>query len=144
MRCIFCGNIDSKVVDSRYLKDTSIRRRRECLVCGKRFTTYETVETNPMIVTNVDNIREPFKTEKLMESIKAATYCVDMEYPIEDIVIKIESELLKKQQQEISTRDIVSVALGVLMEVSAMACLVYFTQHTECETFEDVRRFINR
>lgn len=144
MRCIFCGNIDSKVVDSRYLKDTSIRRRRECLVCGKRFTTYETVETNPMIVTNVDNIREPFKTEKLMESIKAATYCVDMEYPIEDIVIKIETELLKKQQQEISTRDIVSVALGVLMEVSAMACLVYFTQHTECETFEDVRRFINR
>ena len=144
MKCIFCGNIDSKVVDSRYLKDTSIRRRRECLVCGKRFTTYETVETNPMIVTNVDNIREPFKTEKLMESIKAATYCVDMEYPIEDIVIKIESELLKKQQQEISTRDIVSVALGVLMEVSAMACLVYFTQHTECETFEDVRRFINR
>lgn len=144
MRCIFCGNIDSKVVDSRYLKDTSIRRRRECLVCGKRFTTYETVETNPMIVTNVDNIREPFKTEKLMESIKAATYCVDMEYPIEDIVIKIESELLKKQQQEISTRDIVSVALGVLMEVSAMACLVYYTQHTECDTFEDVRRFINR
>lgn len=144
MRCIFCGNIDSKVVDSRYLKDTSIRRRRECLVCGKRFTTYETVETNPMIVTNVDNIREPFKTEKLMESIKAATYCVDMTYPIEDIVIKIESELLKKQQQEISTRDIVSVALGVLMEVSSMACLVYYTQHTDCETFEDVRRFINR
>jgi len=144
MRCIFCGNIDSKVVDSRYLKDTSIRRRRECLVCGKRFTTYETVETNPMIVTNVDNIREPFKTEKLMESIKAATYCVDMEYSVEDIVIKIETELLKKQQQEISTRDIVSVALGVLMEVSAMACLVYYTQHTECETFEEVRRFINR
>ena len=70
MRCIFCGNIDSKVVDSRYLKDSSIRRRRECLVCGKRFTTYETVETNPMIVTNVRNEREPFKTEKLMDSIK--------------------------------------------------------------------------
>ncbi|MBQ8615865.1 MAG: transcriptional repressor NrdR [Clostridia bacterium] len=144
MRCIFCGNIDSKVVDSRYLKDTSIRRRRECLVCGKRFTTYETVETNPMVVTNVRNEREPFKTDKLMESIKHATYCVDMEYPIEDIVIKIESELLKKQQQEISTRDIVAVALGVLMEVSAMACLVYYTQHTECETFDDVRKFINR
>ena len=144
MRCIFCGNIDSKVVDSRYLKDTSIRRRRECLVCGKRFTTYETVETNPMVVTNVRNEREPFKTDKLMESIKNATYCVDMEYPIEDIVIKIESELLKKQQQEISTMDIVSVALGVLMEVSAMACLVYYTQHTNCQTFEDVRRFINR
>ena len=64
MKGIFCGNTDSKVVDSRYLKDTSIRRRRECLRCGKRFTTYETVETNPMVVTNVDNVREPFKTEK--------------------------------------------------------------------------------
>ena len=144
MRCIFCGNIDSKVVDSRYLKDTSIRRRRECLVCGKRFTTYETVETNPMVVTNVDNMREPFKIEKLTESIKYATYCVDLSVTVEDIVNKIESKLLQKQQQEISTKDIVSVALEVLMEVSAMACLVYFTQHTECEHFDDVRRFINR
>ena len=71
MKCIFCGNLDSKVVDSRYLKDTSIRRRRECIRCGKRFTTYETVETNPMVVTNVDNVREPFKVDKLTESIKA-------------------------------------------------------------------------
>lgn len=144
MKCIFCGNIDSKVVDSRYLKDTSIRRRRECLVCGKRFTTYETVETNPMVVTNVDNVREPFKTDKLMESIKYATYCVDLAIPVEEIVEKIESNLLKKQQQEISTKEIVEVALDVLMEVNAMACLVYFTQHTECDTFDDVRRFINR
>ena len=63
---------------------------------------------------------------------------------IKDVVNKIESNLLKLQKQEISTKDIVTVALEVLMEVSAMACLVYFTQHTECETFDDVRRFINR
>ena len=144
MKGIFCGNIDSKVVDSRYLKDTSIRRRRECLVCGKRFTTYETVETNPMVVTNVRNEREPFKVEKLAESIKYATYCVDLAISVEEIVNKIESKLLQKQQQEISTKDIVVVALDVLMEVNAMACLVYFTQHTECETFDDIRRFINR
>ena len=71
MKCIFCGNSESKVVDSRYLKDSSIRRRRECLVCGKRFTTYETVETNPMVVTNADNMREPFKLEKLNEPATA-------------------------------------------------------------------------
>ena len=144
MRCIFCGNIDSKVVDSRYLKDTSIRRRRECLVCGKRFTTYETVETNPMVVTNVENMREPFKIEKLIESIKYATYCEDLSMTAEEIANKIESKLLTLQKQEISTKDIVAVALEVLMEMSSMACLVYFTQHTECETFDDVRRFINR
>ena len=144
MRCIFCGHNDSKVVDSRYLKDTSIRRRRECLVCGKRFTTYETVETNPMVVTNVDNVREPFKVEKLTESISYATYCADLSISVEEIVAKIESDLLKLQKQEISTRDIVTVALDVLMEVNAMACLVYYTQHTDCDYFDGVRRFINR
>lgn len=144
MRCIFCGNIDSKVVDSRYLKDTSIRRRRECLVCGKRFTTYETVETNPMVVTNVDNLREPFKIEKLAESIKFATFCTEVEDQVESIANQIESKLLTLQKQEISTKDIVTVALEVLMQLNSMACLVYFTQHTECATFDDVRRFINR
>ncbi len=144
MRCIFCGHNDSKVVDSRYLKDTSIRRRRECMICGKRFTTYETVETNPMVVTNVDNVREPFKVEKLTESINYATYCADLSISVEEIVAKIESNLLKLQKQEISTRDIVTVALDVLMEVNAMACLVYYTQHTDCDNFDGIRRFINR
>lgn len=144
MKCIFCGNQESKVVDSRYLKDTSIRRRRECLGCGKRFTTYETVESNPMVVTNVDNLREPFKREKLMESIEHATYCVDLAISVDEIVDNIESSLLKLQQQEISTTDIVKIAIDELMTVNAMASLVYFTQHTECATFDDVRRFINR
>ncbi len=144
MKCIFCGYNDSKVVDSRYLKDTSIRRRRECLMCHKRFTTYETVETNPMVVTNVDNMREPFKPEKLAESIKYATYCADLSVEVEDIVSKIETKLFALQKQEISTIDIVKVALDVLMEVSAMACLVYYTQHTDCDNFDGIRRFINR
>lgn len=144
MRCIFCGNNESKVVDSRYLKDTSIRRRRECLRCGKRFTTYETVETNPMVVTNADNVREPFKIEKLTESIKYATYCADLNVSVEEIVSAIETKLIRLQQQEITTKDIVSVALDVLMEVNVMACLVYYTQHTSCQTFDDVRRFLNR
>ena len=144
MKCIFCGNSESKVVDSRYLKDSSIRRRRECLVCGKRFTTYETVETNPMVVTNADNMREPFKIEKLTESIKYAMYCVDSEISCEDIASRIELELFKKQMQEISTSDIVAVALEVLMQISSMACLVYYTQHTECDSFDHIRRFINR
>ena len=144
MKCIFCGYNDSKVVDSRYLKDTSIRRRRECLTCGKRFTTYETVETNPMIVTNVDNMREPFKKEKLEESIKYAIYCAEVEMSVEEIANKVETNLLKMQKQEISTRDIVVVTLDVLMELNTMACLVYYTQHTDCDSFDDVRKFINR
>ncbi|MGN0787777.1 MAG: ATP cone domain-containing protein [Candidatus Onthoplasma sp.] len=144
MRCIFCGNNESKVVDSRYLKDTSIRRRRECLACGKRFTTYETVETNPMVVTNVDNMREPFKLEKLLNSVEYATYCKNLSISNLDIAKRIEERLLKLQMQEITTKDIVSIALDVLMEIDAMACLVYYTQHTDCDSFDGVRRFINR
>ena len=144
MKCIFCGYIDSKVVDSRYLKDTSIRRRRECLQCGKRFTTYETVESNPMVVTNADNVREPFKKEKLVESIQYATYCADTEKSVEEIANTIETKLLRLNKQEITTTDIVNVALDVLMEVNSMACLVYYTQHTDCSNFDGVRRFINR
>ena len=145
MKCIFCDNNESKVVDSRYLKDGSIRRRRECLVCGKRFTTYETVEHNPMVVTNVDNVREPFKQSKLRDSIIYATYCTDLtDDDIDTIVNNIETNLFRLQKQEISTRDIVSVALDVLMEFNTMACLVYYTQHTDCDNFDGVRRFINR
>jgi len=130
-------------VDSRYLKDTSIRRRRECLNCGKRFTTYETAETNPMVVTNADNVREPFKTEKLTESIVYATYCTDVTN-VAEIVEEIEKKLFAIQQQEISTADIVNVALEVLFANSSMAGLVYYTQHTNCQTFDDVRMYINR
>ena len=144
MRCIFCGNNESKVVDSRYLKNTSIRRRRECVRCSKRFTTYETIETSPMVVTNVDNVREPFKLDKLTESIKYATFCTEIEGQVDEIVENIETRLIRLQQQEITTKDIVSVALDELMQRSAMACLVYYTQHTSCLTFDDVRRFINR
>ncbi len=144
MKCIFCGYNDSKVVDSRYLKDTSIRRRRECLRCGKRFTTYETVESNPMIVTNVDNIREPFKVEKLRESIAYATYCQDMTKTVDEIVDAIETKLLRLELQEITTKDIVNISLDVLMEINSIACLVYYTQHTDCVDFDGVRRFINR
>lgn len=144
MHCVFCGNGESKVIDSRYLKEGNIRRRRECLTCGKRFTTYEMVERNPMIVTNVDNVREPFKIEKLTESIAYATYCCNMNVSTQEIVDKIETKLYNLQQQEITTKDIVKVALDVLFELSAIACLVYYTQHTDCGTFDDVRRFLNR
>ena len=142
MKCVFCNCSESKVVDSRYLKDTAIRRRRECVNCGKRFTTYETVETNPMIVTNVNNEREPFKIEKLVESLKYATYCRDG-IVVDLLAQKIEKMLLTLNSQEISTKDIVVKAVDALMELDTIAALVYYTQHTDCKSFEDVNRFIN-
>ncbi|MFQ6724271.1 MAG: ATP cone domain-containing protein [Clostridia bacterium] len=141
MKCVFCGCNESKVVDSRYLKDTSIRRRRECIKCGKRFTTYETVETSPMIVTNVFNEREPFKLEKLIESLKYATYCQDVS-DIDMLAENIESALLLEGKQEITTMDIVNVAIDKLSEIDAISAVVYYTQHTSCSTLDDIRRFI--
>ena len=70
MKCIYCGNVESKVLDSRSSDDAnSIRRRRECLSCGKRFTTYETVETTPLLVIKSDNSRQQYDTEKLKRGI---------------------------------------------------------------------------
>ena len=142
MKCVFCGCNESKVVDSRYLKDTSIRRRRECIQCGKRFTTYETVETNPMIVTNVLNEREPFKIEKLIESLRYATYCQNVS-DIQELAENIEPALLLEGNQEITTKDIVNITLDKLSEVDTISAVVYYTQHTDCSTLEDLRRFIN-
>ena len=143
MRCVFCGCGDSKVVDSRYLKDTAIRRRRECINCGKRFTTYETVETNPMIVTNVHNEREPFKLEKLVESLNYATYCRDG-INVDILALNIEKALLMLNSQEITTSDIVKVAIDALMELDTISALVYYTQHTDCNNFDAVRNFLNK
>lgn len=141
MKCVFCGCNESKVVDSRYLKDTSIRRRRECIKCGKRFTTYETVETNPMVVTNVFNEREPFKLEKLIESLRYATYCQNVS-DVQELAENIEQALLLENKQEITTKDIVNVTIDKLSEVDTVSAVVYYTQHTDCNSLEDIRRFI--
>ncbi|MBQ8430812.1 MAG: transcriptional repressor NrdR [Clostridia bacterium] len=142
MKCIFCGCEESKVVDSRDLKDSSIRRRRECANCGKRYTTYETIETNPMVVTNVDNEREAFKFEKLLESIQYAVYCTEIENQAGEITVKIEKSLFALNKQEITTADIVKIAIDCLKELDQIACLVYYMQHTSCSTLNDVRTFL--
>lgn len=141
MKCVFCGCSDSKVVDSRYLKDTAIRRRRECCKCGKRFTTYETVETNPMIVTNVHNEREPFKMEKLIESLKYATYCRD-NINVVMLAQNVEKSLLTLNSQEISTKEIVEITTNALRELDGISALVYYAQHTDCN-FDKIRAFVD-
>lgn len=142
MKCIFCGCEDSKVVDSRDLKDSAIRRRRECLNCGKRYTTYETVETNPMIVTNVDNEREPFKFDKLFESLEYALYCSNSSDKAGELALEIEKKLLGLNKQEITTMDIVKVAVETLKVVDELGCLVYYIQHSDMQSMNDVRNFL--
>ena len=143
MKCMFCGCMESKVLDSRSnTEGDSIRRRRECLNCGKRYTTYEMVETNPMVVININNEREPFKLEKLVESLEHAFYCTDAYTSVATLALDIERELLALNQQEISTMDIVKISIAKIKELDELACLVYYTQHTDCKSLNDVRRFL--
>ena len=142
MKCVFCGYENSRVIDSRALKDGSIRRRRECERCHKRFSSYETVENNPMVVTNVENIREAFKFEKLFESIKFATYNRGIsELDVQDLAKEIERRLLGLQKQEISTMEIVNIASQAISEVDEVSAFIYHIQHNEINSILDVKRF---
>ena len=90
MKCIFCGCEDSKVVDSRDLKDSAIRRRRECNQCGRRFTTYETMEIAPVMVVKKNGARQEFSRNKLKMGILSA--CAKRPVPMEKIDALVEQK----------------------------------------------------
>ena len=119
MKCIYCGNTESKVLDSRSSDDAnSIRRRRECLSCGKRFTTYETVETTPLLVIKSDNSRQAFDSEKLKRGIIRACEKrpVSMSQ-IEMIVNNIEKQLYNSLDQEVPSSKIGELVMENLKKV---------------------------
>lgn len=106
MKCPYCGNPDTRVIDSRPAEDgSSIRRRRSCDTCGKRFTTYEKVETIPLIVIKKDNNREQYDRGKIEKGILQA--CYKRPVPAEVIrktVEQIETEIFNREEKEIPTK----------------------------------------
>ena len=140
MRCIFCGNSESKVVDSRYLKDTSIRRRRECLVCGKRFTTYEVIETVPVIVVKKDKSRESFDRTKLFNGILRA--CEKRPVSIETIdnmVDSIEAALQNSLDREVTSVHIGEMVMDKLKETDEVAYVRFASVY---RSFKDINTFM--
>ena len=108
MRCFYCGNIDSKVVDSRSTDDgTAIRRRRECLGCGRRFTTYEKIESVPIIVIKKDKSRQAFDREKLQRGIMnaCASRPVSMDM-VDNILDDIEATIHNSLEREVASERI--------------------------------------
>ena len=103
MRCPYCGNPDTRVIDSRPAEDkSSIRRRRSCDECGRRFTTYEKVETIPLIVIKKDNNREQYQRSKIEKGILSA--CYKRPVPAEDIqktIDAVELEIFNREEKEI-------------------------------------------
>ena len=136
MRCPSCGYQESKVVDSRSADDgASIRRRRECLQCGTRFTTYERLAENPILVIKADGSSEVFNREKLMRGLLIA--CAKRPITpekIDGLITSIESELRSSQRNEIKSRDLGDLVLARLATLDDVAYIrfasVYKNWHT--------------
>ena len=140
MKCPHCGYQESKVVDSRHSEDgMSIRRRRECLSCQKRFTTYETVEILPIIVVKRDNSRQPFDRNKILNGMLRACEKrpVSMQ-ALEDAVNEIESLVQNSLEREITTQyigELVMERLKVLDEVAYVRFASVYRQFKDIHSF---------
>ena len=142
MKCPYCGYAESKVIDSRPADEGStIRRRRECLMCGKRFTTYEKVERMPLVVVKRDGSRQTFDKVKVINSMVRA--CEKRSIPldeIESIADAIETELQSALEREITTAeigDMVMDRLKALDEVAYVRFASVYRQFKDINTFMD-------
>ena len=138
MKCPFCGYSESKVIDSRPAEEgTSIRRRRECLACQKRYTTFEIVETVQIIVTKKNGTKELFDRNKLLSGLLKA--CQKRPVNAEDIAAEIESELQNSLRTEISTVEIGEMVMVKLKEKDEVAYVRFASVYRE---FKDIETFM--
>ena len=141
MKCIYCGNTESKVLDSRACDEAnSIRRRRECLSCGKRFTTYETVETTPILVIKSDNSRQLFDNEKLKRGIIRACEKrpVSMSQ-IDKIVDNVEKVLQNSLDQEVHSSRIGELVMENLKKIDEVSYIRFASVYRK---FADLTHFM--
>lgn len=142
MKCPYCGNPDTRVIDSRPADDNnSIRRRRSCDECGKRFTTYEKVETIPLIVIKKDNNREAFDRSKIEVGVLRA--CYKRPVSAEDIkrtVDEIELEVVNREEKEIPSNLIGEIVMDKLKLLDPVAYVRFASVYRE---FKDVNTFMD-
>ena len=141
MKCPYCGKENTRVIDSRPTDDSSIRRRRQCDECGKRFTTYEKVETLPLIVVKKDNNREPYDREKIVAGIVRSCHKrpISMKQ-INDMVDDIEGQIFKMEEKEIPTTTIGSIVMDKLKDLDEVAYVRFASVYRE---FKDVNTFMD-
>ncbi len=142
MKCPFCGYNDSKVVDSRHADEgDSIRRRRVCLSCGKRFTTYETVEQVPLMVIKRDGSRQAFDRQKMLWGMIRACYKRPVSTEtLEQISIEIEQELRNTLTLEVSAEQVGELVMAKLKEVDDVSYVRFasvYRQFRDITTFRD-------
>jgi transcriptional repressor NrdR len=141
MKCPHCGYEESKVVDSRHSEDgLSIRRRRECLKCQKRFTTYETVEVLPIIEVKRDNSREPFDRNKIMNGmLRACEKRPVSTQDLENIVKEIETFVQNSLEREVTTQSIGEMVMERLKPLDEVAYVRFASVYRQ---FKDIHSFM--
>lgn len=141
MRCPFCGHLEDKVVDSRAAKDgNSIRRRRECLVCNKRFTSYEKIEDVQPMVVKKDGCRDRFNSDKILLGIQKACEKRPISVAqISEIVEQIEQTVQARAEKEVSSRDIGEMVMEHLRELDAVAFVRFASVYRD---FRDINEFL--
>ena len=141
MKCVYCGHLESKVVDSRPTDEgSSIRRRRECLKCKKRFTTYEKIDSLPLLVVKKDGERVPFNSDKIKIGVIKA--CEKRPVPmqsIEALVADVEKKIFNSLRQEISSKDIGEFVMRGLKDLDDVAYVRFASVYKE---FKDVDTFM--
>lgn len=142
MRCPYCGFGESKVVDSRPAEEgSSIRRRRECLSCEKRFTTYETVESLPMVVIKKDGSRQSFDREKVLRGIQRS--CEKRPVPfaeMERMADEVEQEVQNSLEREVSTKAIGEMVMDKLRDADEVSYVRFASVYRQ---FKDINTFMN-
>ena len=142
MKCPYCGDQESKVVDSRHSDDgLSIRRRRECLSCQKRFTTYEKVETIPLTVIKKDNTREQYDRRKVENGVVRACYKRPVATAdIQKVVDRIETKVFSMEEKEIPSSAIGEAVMDELKILDEVAYVRFASVYRE---FKDVSTFMD-
>lgn len=142
MKCPFCGHDDSKVIDSRPTDEgTSIRRRRECLKCFKRFTTYETVERMPLMLVKRDGTRQPYDRQKLLGGlVKACEKRPVSLMQLEQIVDNVEQRVFSALESEVSSKTIGELVMEQLRSVDEVAYVRFASVYRQ---FKDINTFMD-
>ena len=142
MKCPFCGHMEDKVIDSRPAEDGSaIRRRRECLSCSSRFTTYEKVELLPLLVIKKDGTREAYSPEKLLGGLmKACEKRPVSSEQLTQIVTYVENQIQNTTKREISTNEIGEMVMQQLKDIDEVAYVRFASVYRQ---FKDVNSFMD-
>ncbi len=142
MKCPYCGKDETRVVDSRPVDDnTAIRRRRMCDSCGKRFTSYEKVETIPLIVIKKDQNREQFNRSKIEAGILSACHKRPISaQQIHELVDSVETEVYNRGEREVPSSDIGEIVMRKLKDLDAVAYVRFASVYRE---FKDVSTFMD-